>query len=169
MRQGAELRDEELHLNELGLAQLAQIYVNFHRDRKKTKPYEIKDFCLFTPAVDKEKLDPVACDVFFTLAVDKLLSQEIVAVAPVQEMRQARVSSSKPKVRAWMGEGILLLTPRVVEDVVRSPLVLVNGVGGLIEVADVDSGTVCHIEIENENKDSYWETECEFELAEASE
>ncbi|MBD2437358.1 hypothetical protein [Nostoc sp. FACHB-110] len=140
-----------MHLQELGIATLTSCFVNSNRDPKKGEPAKPSDFFYFTPATDEDtKISAVAANAFFALADAGKLPGWCVAIAPVDKLLKARTSDPvKPLV--WIGEGLVLLQPRVEDGVaggersrtVRFPLGFVDAAGeietsgGVVKVPDL--------------------------------
>lgn len=164
LHQGSLLHSEELHLHELGIATLTACFVNANRDPKKGEPAKPNDFFYFKPRSQDVKLDPVACDVFFSLVSDEQMPAWVVSIAPIEEMRKARGNGAVPKCRAWVRRGIMLLCPRIQGNKVVSPLVFVDGAEGTIDVIDSDSGATRSIFVANKDSETYWQTDVEFDL-----
>lgn len=160
---GAKLRQEELHLGELGIATLSALFVNCNRDPKKGKPAAPQDFFYFAVTPESEvEVPSEAARAFFSLVKDNLLPGWSLGVAPLDKFRKAKKEGTISKPRAWVGEGVLLLVPRLEEDVVRSQVALCDGVGGTIEVVDVDTNAPYVIEIPSSERQ--WILQSEFNL-----
>ncbi len=153
-----------MHLQELGIATLSAVYCNLQRDPKKSKPIHPREFFHFSPEQKEEKLNPVAADAFFDLVRDKKMPQWAVGIAPIPELRSSRAHGSIPACRAWLAEGVLLLLPRIVKGVVKSPLAIIDEVSGPIKVVDVDTGDVLMVLILNDERASFCETDLEVSI-----
>lgn len=162
---GAKLRQEALHMEELGIATLCALFVNANRDPKKGEPAKPADFCHFTPKDAEIKLNGAACDAFFSLVPEEKLPAWALAIAPIDKLKQQRRNQPPPMPRAWAGEcEALLILPRVKNDRVVAPLVFVGeNVGGLIVLTDVDSGTEFAIEVPT--GEPRWIVDAEFDVA----
>ncbi len=135
---GAKIRHEELHLQELGIAQLTAIYFNSKRDSKQEALKE-SEFYHFAPQ-DGPQISPLACDTFFSLSRDGLLPGWAIALAPINQMRSRRANGAVPQVRAWLGTGILILNPRIRGSQVYSPFVLIDeSVLGVCHLQNLDT------------------------------
>ncbi|MBD2018665.1 hypothetical protein H6F43_00510 [Leptolyngbya sp. FACHB-36] len=165
LEHGAKLRQEELHMAELGIAQLCALFVNANRDPKKGEPAKAKDFCHFTPKESEIQINGAACDAFFSLAPDEKLPAWALALAPVDKLKAQRKNRPAPKPRAWASEDeVLLILPRVKGDRAVCSLAFVGeNVSGLVTLADVDSGTEFAIEVPTGKP--RWIVDAEFDVA----
>lgn len=84
-------------------------------------------------------------------------------ISPLEQLRKAKKGNPVQRPRAWVGEGVLILLPTVEDMTVRSPLVLLDGVYGLVSVCDIDSGTAFTIAVET--SDRRWVLDAEITLA----
>lgn len=161
---GEELRREELHLQELGIATLTSVYCNSQIDTKKQEPIKPNAFFYFAPGDPEQvQIDGVAADVFFSLVKDSKLPQWALSICPLDRLRSSRIEGSAPqKNRAWMKRGVLLLLPRIVGTRVIAPLAIVDGVDGAVPVIDIDSGAARQVLVPNAKKERFWI--CDYEL-----
>jgi len=157
-----------LHLQELGIATLTACFVNANRDPKKGEAAAPKDFFYFA---DREaagfKLPGRACDAFFSLISDQLLPDWMLNIAPIELMRSNRANAGLLKPRAWIGENLLLLLPRVETDeegkrTVTAAMAFTNDATGLVEVTDPDVGTQFYLHLANPQ--IAWSIDSEFEM-----
>ena len=155
---------EELHLAELGIATLTSCFVNANRD-PKSSPAKPKDFFYFDKpeGSDGVKISSSCANAFFSLVKDELMPAWVVALAPIEKLNAARNGDRVSKPRAWIGEGVLLLLPRVNEEKVEFTLGFVNEAVGSVEVRDVDAGVTFVLELP-ENGDSMWILDGEFNI-----
>lgn len=164
---GAKFQREQSHLDELGIATLTAVLVNCNRDPKKSEPAKPSDFWYFTPQDEQEpRLDAVAADAFFSLVQSERMPSWCVAIAPVDRLREVRANGPVPKCRAWVKKGVLLITPRIEDGVVKVPLAIVDGVAGSTSVIDVDSGATRQVIIPNDKGEAFWVADAEFQLVE---
>lgn len=165
LKYGAKFRNEERHCQELGISTLSSIYVNSQRDPKKGEPSKPSDFFYFREIPEEERINPVAADAFFSLVSEAIIPQWCVSMAPVDKLRAARAEGTVPsKNRAWTRKGILLIMPRIVNDLVIAPLAFVNGVEGKLGVIDIDSGMAREIFVSNPKREQWWQIDAEFQV-----
>lgn len=162
----SKLKQEDLHLGELGISTLSSIFVNTNRDPKKGEPAKASDFFYFTPQLEEgEKISAIACSSFFSLIDDEKMPSWGVAIAPVEAIRKSKNDTNLiASPRAWMKKGVILIAPKIQGDKLISPLVLVDGIEGQVTVIDVDTGTAREIFVANLKKETYWATNVEFQL-----
>ncbi|MBD2489011.1 hypothetical protein [Aulosira sp. FACHB-615] len=130
-------------MQELGIATLTSCFVNSNRDPKKGEPVKPSDYFYFTPTEGSDiKISAVAANAFFALADAGKLPGWVVAIAPVDKLLKARTSDPiKPLV--WIGEGLVLLQPRVEDGVVKFPMGFVDTsgevetTGGVVRVPEL--------------------------------
>jgi hypothetical protein len=167
LEQGAKFTSEHLHLQELGIATLTACFINANRDPKKGEPAKPTDFFYFA---DRDstgpKLNGAACDAFFSLVSEQLLPSWVLDIAPIELIRSQRANRSIVKPRAWIGENLLLLLPRVEVDsdgkhTVTAALAFCNNATGLVELTDPDSGTEFFLHLPNPQIS--WSIDAEFE------
>lgn len=164
LKHGSKLQKEHLHLGELGISTLTACFVNSNRDPKSGNAAEPSDFWHFTPKDDRDKLDPVVADCFFSLIADEKLPSWALAIAPVDQLRSSRVNGSIPTCRAWIRRGVMLVAPKISDGVIKVPLAIVDGVEGEVAVIDADSGVVHQVFIPNAKKETFWQADVEYEL-----
>lgn len=87
----------------------------------------------------------------------------VVALAPVEKLNVARNGDRVSKPRAWIGEGVLLLLPKVNEEKVEFALGFIDEAVGSVEVRDVDAGVTFILELP-ENGNSMWILDGEFSI-----
>lgn len=166
LEHGARLQSEALHHQELGIATLTSCFINANRDPKKGEPSKAADFYYFQPKDHKIKIPAAACDAFFALTKENKLPGWAVAIAPIDIIR-ANKGNGKPlpgRVRAWSGDGVLLIMPHIDGDLVRCPLAFIKTKRqGTILLRDVDAGTAFQIKLlPGEQR---WVLDAEFALA----
>lgn len=161
---GAKLRQEELHLQELGIATLSSIFVNANRDPKKGEPAKPSDFFYFKPIEDSKKISAIAADTFFSLVAEERMPSWAVSLAPVEKLRQYRANVTPPSTKAWVKRGVMLIAPQLNGTKVKVPLALVDGVSGAISLIDIDAGVAYKVLIENPKNESYWASDVEFDI-----
>lgn len=157
------MQRSQLHLEELGLASLCALFVNANRDPKKGKPAKPSDFYRFE--LQDGKIPAYACDAFFSLVKDNLMPGWVLAIAPLEEMRNLRKFDSYPRPRVWIGDGVMLICPQFLSDRVIAPLAIVNAAQGIIQLADPDSDQIYNVLIEGQQEECavYWEQDFEAE------
>lgn len=146
MHYGAKLAQEELHLQELGIATLTACFVNSNRDPKKSQPAKPQEFFYFWQKPEDEVQIPVVvASVFFELLAANLVPGWVVAAAPIDKLRKAKPQSklnlSSNNMRALVGDGIFLLLPSINEGAINARLAIIED-STCSEVRDVDSGQV---------------------------
>lgn len=161
---GAKLHQEQLHQEELGIATLSALFVNSNRDPKKGEAAKPSDFFYHKPSSEEDKLDPMACDVFFSLVADEKMPSWVAAIAPIEKLRSSRVNGTISGVRAWLGRGVLLISPKIVGGVVKAPVAMVDGVCEKAQLRDVDSGSTHQVFIPKTSGETYWIKDVEFQL-----
>lgn len=162
LEHGQKIRQEQLHLGELGVATLSALFTNANRDPKKGKPASPSDFFYFAPKQTQVDIPSTAADAFFSLVADEVMPSWALGIAPIDKLRQVKQNRPVSRPRAWVGEGALLLLPRVEGQVVQAAIALLDGVSGSVLVMDIDSGTTFSIEVLS--SDSRWVLDAEFEL-----
>lgn len=164
LEQGAKLQREELHLKELGIATLTALFVNANRD-PKSEPVKPANYFYFEAVNESDRVSiPAAiCDAFFSLITDQLMPSWAVPLAPIERLQSGRAHDSVSKPRVWIGDGVLLLLPRVEDGWVKAELAIVEGnQAGKIELTDPDCEAVFYLELPPDEQ--RWELDAEFEL-----
>jgi hypothetical protein len=137
------LHREELHLAELGIATLTSCFINANRDPKSTaaKP---SDFFYFNSTDEQIQIPSMCANAFFALADAGLLPNWVVAIAPIDKLKSVQDDTRVIAPRAWVGDGVVLMLPRVDGETVRFGIgfqdLPENFPGGTVVVRDVDSG-----------------------------
>lgn len=157
---------EVLHHQELGIATLTSAFINANRDPKKGEPAKASDFFYFQPKDHKIKIPAPACDAFFALTKENKLPGWAVAMAPMDVLR-ANKGNGKPlpgRVRAWAGDGILLIMPIIDGDTVRCPLAFISTKRhGKLALRDVDADTLFRVQMPPGER--RWVLDAEFAIA----
>ena len=109
------------------------------------------------------QVPPAAANAFFSLVNDNLLPGWALALAPLDKLRASKDSRPHALPRAWIGDGILLLLPKVADNEVQFELGLVDEAKGLTKLHDVDTGTEFIVKLP-ENQQSMWVLNGEFRL-----
>lgn len=147
-----KLERERLHREEKGIAQLAMLYLNSKIDPKKTDPFTPEQFCHWLPPTEQDKsISSPACDAFFSLIQDSLMPAWAVSSAPIAKLKANQANATVSRPRAWVGEGVLLLMPRIVGRVVTAEFAMIEGASGIVDIKDVDSGRWYAIEVPAED------------------
>lgn len=123
---GSEMRREELHYQELAIAQLTQFYVNAHIDSKKTKPYSADSFYYFAAKNMDTQLSHECADAFFDLLKDNLVPQWVLAIAPLGQLKQQKTGFKPSYPRAAIGNDIIIINPVINNDSLTGSLAIVN-------------------------------------------
>jgi hypothetical protein len=137
------LHREELHLAELGIATLTSCFINANRDPKSTaaKP---SDFFYFNSTDEQIQIANVCANAFFALADAGFLPSWVVAISPIDKLKSVQDDTRVIAPRAWVGDGVVLMLPRVDGETVRFSLgfqdLPENFPGGIVVVRDVDTG-----------------------------
>jgi hypothetical protein len=140
---GEKLREEQLHLEELGVAALTSLTLNINRD-PKSQPVKASDFHHFMRS--KESVFPtMVCDAFLSVSRDNKMPSFVFDCIGGEVLQQLIDGGKKQPVkgiRALVGDGIALFLPRVVNGWVSIPLGAIDdGINnGPIDVYDVDFG-----------------------------
>lgn len=87
-----------------------------------------------------------------------------VSSAPIDKLKANQANTTVPRPRAWVGEGVLLLMPRIVGRSVTAEFALTEGASGIVSVRDVDSGKWYSIEVPAED---CYAIDAEFPLIES--
>lgn len=159
---GAKLHAEELHLQELGISTLISVFVNANRS-PKSKPAKPTDFCYFKPTEISAKIPTQAADTFFELVKEGLLPGWAVGIAPIDNLRAAQKHKAVLRPRAWIGEGVLLVQPRLHANRVKVQFALIDCERSQIEVEDVDSGLRFRVDL-GSKVGRRWMLDAEFDL-----
>lgn len=147
MKEGEELAREQLHLQELAIAQLTSVYVN----SQKTKPpyTSPKDFCLFRPS--EQRFSPILCRVIKSLLREKKLPNWVIGWLPHDELTQGDTLPDHAvpvkHLRALMAPGVVIFSPNVTDNYIKFPLALIEGVQGSKRVYCIDTREHFDIEI----------------------
>lgn len=151
-------------MQELGIATLTSCFVNSKRSKDSDPRTTPNDFYYFQPkGGDGVQVPPAAANAFFSLVNDNLLPGWALALAPLDKLRASKDSRPHALPRAWIGDGILLLLPKVADNEVQFELGLVDEAKGLTKLHDVDTGTEFIVKLP-ENQQSMWVLNGEFRL-----
>lgn len=160
-----KLERDRLHKEELGIASLSALFANSNRDPKKSDPFKPEQFCFWKPATEAaQSIAPSACDAYFSLIKDNVMPAWVVPLSPIEQLKAGQTGARVSRPRAWIGEGVLLLMPRISGKVVTAQFALIDGAQGVVDVRDVDSGKWYAIDVPAED---CWELEAEFPLLES--
>lgn len=157
---GSKLHQEELHLAELGISTLSALFVNANRDPSKGKAAEATDFHYFKSR--EYAIASETADAFFSLAKDGVIPDWVMGLAPIDKLREAKGDGTYSKPRAWIGDGVMLVCPRVRGDVVECQVAIVEHEGGVVDLKDPDSGK--HWAIELAEGEARWVLDAKFDL-----
>jgi hypothetical protein len=157
-----------LHLQELGIATLTSCFVNANRD-SKSDPAKPKDFYYFQAQqeVDRIVIPAIACDTFFALIKDGKMPGWVVPLVPVDKLEAGRKRGEVGKPRAWVGEGVILIAPRVQGEQVIAAIAVTEAVEGTVTLTDVDTDETFEIEIPP-NTEHCWILDADFNLSRES-
>jgi hypothetical protein len=139
---GEKLREEQLHLEELGTALLSSLTLNLNRD-PKTPPVKESDFHHFMRKA-QDSFPAMVCDAYLSLFNEKKLPDFVGGVMS-GELLQQLIDGKKGQpvlgCRALVGDGLALILPSIYGDFVQIPLGIMDEIdNGPIEVFDVDYG-----------------------------
>lgn len=164
---GAKLHSEELHLQELGIATLSALFANANRDPKKGMPASPADFFYFSREEKPEvEIPTLACDIFFALIAEEKLPAWVLDIAPIENLRKCRSKTPPtklPRPRAWIGEDLVLILPRVNSPKEASAVLSFNnGVREMVELQDIDTDTSFILQF-SECSEVMWSIDAQFE------
>lgn len=125
---GAKLAHEDLHFQELGIATLCALFVNANRG-KDSAPAKPGDFHHFKSQADRVQIDATASEMFFKLVSEERLPSWVVAIAPIEELKASRSNRKVSQPVVWIGEDVVLLSPKLQDNRVFAPLAIVQGEG----------------------------------------
>lgn len=155
-----ELYTEELHLQELGIATNSSILVNSNRG-KRTKAAKPQDFFYFKVTDKGAQIPPEACDTFFELVAENILPEWATAIAPLSKLRNSRQHGRVSNPRAWIGESIVLIQPRIADGYVTAQLALIESADDNTLVVEPDSGDQFEIKVDGDRR---WALDAEFKV-----
>ncbi|MGL5060912.1 MAG: hypothetical protein ACRC62_13130 [Microcoleus sp.] len=139
---GEKLHEEELHLQELGVAALSSLMLNINRD-PKTPPVKSSDFYHFMRS-KAGTFNAIVCDTFASLGKDQLIPSFLFDCTPpdlLQGLVDGKKGGEPSKIRALTGTGIFVLSPVIVNGFVTAPFGCCDSIfSGVYEVKDVDTG-----------------------------
>lgn len=144
------LREEELHMQELGIAALSSLMLNINRD-PKTPPVKSSDFYHFMRS-KAGTFSTIVCDTFAELSKEHLIPEFFFNSTPpdlIQSLIDGKKGTSvAPKLRAIAGDGIFLLCPVIVNGFASAPMGCVDAIAdGEYEVRDIDSGQLYDVSV----------------------
>jgi hypothetical protein len=133
-----ELERERLHREELGIAGLTSLLYNIKRDPDKSEALSADSFCHFKP-VNPDIPPATVCDAYFSLCRDFKIPAWAVSLAPIQQLRAGQRNGNVPMPRALIGEGVVILLPKLKGGKIHTPYAMVDeGATGRVVVSDVD-------------------------------
>jgi len=136
--QGGKQQAKKLHLNERPVAMISAMMANQNRDpKKRTTPYSMEDFYLYQP---REMKDLPAAR--YGSAAMSLLKEGLFpswALFCYKELA-ATGDAPVPALRAFMGDGFIVLAPREVDGHLRGLLIAQESAGGLSRPAQSPEG-----------------------------
>lgn len=165
LEHGSKLQQEELHLQELGLATLTACFVNANRDPKKGEPAKPTDFFYFqNQALDGVNLPTGVCNSFFSLVQEGKMPGWVVPLAPISKLKENHTKAPVALPRAWHGEGILLLKPKLDGKRILAGMAIADHAEGVVPLIDIDSGATYEIYL-SEPVSGAWILDAEFTVA----
>jgi hypothetical protein len=153
-----------LHLHELGIATLSSLFVNANRgkDSEAAKP---SDFYYFqTASGESISIPAAACDAFFSCVRDGLMPAWAVPLCPIDRFESGRANGKVSRPRVWVGDGVVLLLPRIEGKQVIVPFAVIEGAEGIVDVKDPDSETWFAVDVPGGD---CWMLDAEFALVES--
>ncbi|MBD2095642.1 hypothetical protein H6F90_10795 [Trichocoleus sp. FACHB-591] len=155
-------------MKELGIATLTSCFINANRDSKAdaAKPSDFYYFQIREES-DRISIPAIACDTFFALIKDGLLPGWVVPLVPVDKLEAGRKRGEVGKPRAWVGEGVILIAPKIEGGQVIAAIAVTEAVEGTVEVMDVDSGETFEIVIPD-GTEHCWILDADFNLSRES-
>lgn len=91
------------------------------------RPEDFQSFKRIVEQVSGDLLSPTLCETFRYLSKKGLLPAWSLMVAPVEELRKGyKDGVSLPSVKAWIGDGVLVFLPKVSDNTVATPLILLD-------------------------------------------
>ena len=144
-----KLFEEDLHLQELGIAALSSLTLNINRD-PKTPPTKSSDFHHFLRS-GSATFPAIACDTFAALSKDGLLPSLFYDVIPA-ELLQRLIDGKKglrvSTPRALVADDILIIAPRIINGFVTASIGCLGELQtGWYAVKDIDTDDRYEIEI----------------------
>ena len=137
---GQKLRREELHQNELPVANLASLTANLNRDpESKSKPFTAQDFSFFDEQEERnDGPDSTMAAAYMSLVNARALPRW--ALFCFTQMEQSAKGGKLPHQVAAQADGVLLLGPRFAGDALC----------GLLIADHSASGTKVKLEVEDQ-------------------
>lgn len=113
---GERLRKEELHLQELPVANLACLQANMNRDAEARKdPFPLSDFCFYRDSSDQDdKPDTPAAAAYMWLIDQGLLPNW--ALFCFGQLETIGRDKTPPMPPAALGEGVIVLAPKETDE-----------------------------------------------------
>jgi len=144
-----KLFEEDLHLQELGIAALSSLTLNINRD-PKTPPTKSSDFHHFMRS-GSNTFPAIACDTFAALSKDALLPSlfyDVIQPELLQKLIDGKKGGRVTTTRALVADDILIIAPRILNGFVTSPIGCLGALdSGWYEVRDVDTDDRYEVEI----------------------
>ena len=142
---GEKLREEQLHLQELGTALLSSLTLNLNRD-PKSPPVKESDFHHFGRKA-QDVYPSKVCDAYLQLFADKQIPDfalDIISGELLQAFIDGKTGQPIDGCRALVGDGLILIAPIIYRqgNIVQIQFgIMDDGVeNGPIELTDVDTG-----------------------------
>ncbi len=87
-----------------------------------------------------------------------------VPLCPIDKLQSGRANGRVTHPRVWVGDGVVLLLPRIEGKQVIAPFAVIEGADGVVDVNDPDSDTWFAIDVPGED---CWMLEAEFAIVES--
>lgn len=144
-----KLFEEDLHLQELGIAALSSLTLNINRD-PKTPPTKSSDFHHFMRS-GSTTFSSIACDTFASLSKDGLLPSlfyDVIQPELLQKLIDGKKGLRVSATRALVADDILIIAPRILNGFVTSPVGCLGALeSGWYSVRDIDTDDRYEVEI----------------------
>lgn len=136
---------------ELPVARLAYIYVDAHRDHKKTQKPDFNEFLFFKPVEQVKQVPTIIANTVYSVLQARKIPNWLFYSLPRREIFANRHGAQIVYPRLWLdaeGDSIALFCPRRTNKSVSVEVaVLMDGVVGPRLVKDVDTNEVFLIDI----------------------
>jgi hypothetical protein len=144
-----KLHEEDLHLQELGIAALSSLTLNINRD-PKTPPVKSSDFHHFMRSRSTSFSGSV-CDTFVSLSKDGLLPSffyDIIPAELLQRLIDGKKTGHVADIRALVNERMIFIAPSILNGSVSVPFGVIEASrSSWAEFRDIDTGERYEIDI----------------------
>ncbi|MBW4421778.1 MAG: hypothetical protein KME13_21590 [Myxacorys californica WJT36-NPBG1] len=139
------------------------MFVNANRG-KDSEPASPSDFYYFQSAAEHISIPAAACDAFFSCVRDGIMPAWAVPLCPIDKLESGRANGRVIRPRIWVGDGVVILLPRISGQQVTAPFAIVDGAAGVVDVKDPDSETWFAVDVP---AGDCWMLDAEFSLVES--